>query len=363
MASVVKNLSIALDPVNASNTFTNGDCLSGRVTLEVSKETRIQSFSIKAKGKASVLWSENYGKYTTVVYHDKETVFKSVQYLVQEEKYEGQDGSSLLTNEAGQSYSKIVAPGIHVYPFTFQIPLVDMPASFKGCHGKVDYFLEAKLCRSMRISRKAKIQFNYVSQGDMSMPDLTMPQYGNSEKEMKFFSSGNVAMNIHTERMGYRLGEGLKVQIDIENNSSQTVKPKICFYQKQSFFALKKRKLATKKLLKDKGDAIEPSTQTTMTKVLIIPEDTCVSILNCRVLKVEYRLKVYLDVKFASNPEVKLPVVLLRQKETGTAAPVDVDIGFDSWTSSQAGWDSSADYSTVHRRNPLLRKTKEEHFS
>uniref|UniRef100_A0A3B4C7H2 Arrestin C-terminal-like domain-containing protein n=1 Tax=Pygocentrus nattereri TaxID=42514 RepID=A0A3B4C7H2_PYGNA len=272
MAFVVKKLSIALDPVNASNTFTNGDCLSGRVTLEVSRETRIQCFSLKAKGKASVLWSEHYGKYSTVVYHDKETVFKSVHQVCNE------NGSVLL--------------GLHSTNLIFFFVYRDMPASFKGRHGKVDYFLEAKLCRSMQISRKAKIQFNYVPQGDLSMPDLTMPQCGNTEKDMKFFSSGNVAMNIHTERMGYRLGEGLKVQIYIENNSSQRVKPKFCFYQKQSFFALKKRKLATKKLLKYKGDAIEPSAKTTVTKVLIIPEDTCVSILNCRVLKVEYRLKV-----------------------------------------------------------------------
>ncbi|XP_036455106.1 arrestin domain-containing protein 3-like [Colossoma macropomum] len=358
MAFTVKKLSITIDPVNDSNTFTNGDCLSGRVTLKVSKETHIQCFSIKAKGKASVLWSEHYGKYGTVVYHDKETVFKSVQYFVQEKKNKGQDGSLLLTNEAGQTYSKIVAPGIHVYPFTFQIPLIDMPASFKGYHGNVDYFLEAKLSRSMRISRKASIYFNYVPEGDMSIPDLMMPQCGNTEKKMKFFSSGSVAMNISTERMGYRLGEVLKVRIDIENNSSQTVKPKFCFYQKQSFFASKKRKLAIKKLLKYKGSAIERSTKTTMTEVLYIPEDTCVSILNCKVLKVEYRLKVCLDVKFASNPEIKLPVVLLCQKETSAAAPVDMHIGFDSWTSSQAGWNSSADYSTVHGRNQSLNRVQ-----
>lgn len=48
----------------------------------------------------------------------------------------------------------------------------DMPASFKGYHGKVVYFLEAKLCRSMTLPKKDKVHFNYVPQGDMSVPDL-----------------------------------------------------------------------------------------------------------------------------------------------------------------------------------------------
>lgn len=84
----------------------------------------------------------------------------------------------------------------------------------------------------------------------------------------------------------------MKVKIDIVNNSSRTVKPKFSLYQKQSFFASKKRKVHTKVVLKEKGDRIDPSAKQSVTKVLKIPPDTCVSILNCRVLKVEYKLKV-----------------------------------------------------------------------
>lgn len=89
MAGSVKNISVALDALNEGNTFSNGDDISGRVILEVAKETKIESLFIKAKGKASVLWSEHYGKNITVVYYDKETCFKSIQYFVQEQKTEG----------------------------------------------------------------------------------------------------------------------------------------------------------------------------------------------------------------------------------------------------------------------------------
>ncbi|KAF4074403.1 hypothetical protein AMELA_G00239040 [Ameiurus melas] len=137
-----------------------------------------------------------------------------------------------------------------------------------------------------------------------------IPQHRYKEKKLKFFTSASVVMDVYTEKMGFHLGEEIKVKIDIVNNSSRTVKPKFTLYQKQSFFASKKRKVHTKVLLKEKGDRIDPSAEQSVTKVLNVPADTCVSILNCRVLKVEYRLKVYLDIKFARDPQIKLPLVI-----------------------------------------------------
>ncbi|XP_026994420.2 arrestin domain-containing protein 3-like isoform X1 [Tachysurus fulvidraco] len=335
MSSSIKNISVVFEPLNESNTFTNGDHISGRVTLEVGKETQIESLLIKAKGKASVMWTETYGK-TTVVYHDKETCFELILFFIQKQKTEGQDGYSLLTNECGQCYPSIVGPGTHVYPFTFQIPQQDMPASFKGHHGKVDYFLEAKLCRSLSITKKAKVHFNYIPRGDTSVPDLMMSQHGSKEKKMKFLTSGSVAMDVHIEKKGFHLGEQMTVKIDVVNNSSRTVKPKLILYQKQSFFASKKRSVKTKELLKEKGDPVGPSTKQSVTKVLNIPADASISILNCKVLKVEYRLKVFLDIKFAYDPEIKLPVVFLPvcwTKEDKDVVNTDMDIGFESWTS------------------------------
>lgn len=86
MACKVKNISVAFDRSSKSNTFTNGDLISGRVTLEVAKKTRIESLFVKAEGEASVLWSENHGKYNVVVYHDHVTCFQSIHYFIQDQK-------------------------------------------------------------------------------------------------------------------------------------------------------------------------------------------------------------------------------------------------------------------------------------
>lgn len=83
--SSIKSLSVTYDTINEYNTFSSGDHISGRVTLEVEKETKINSLLVKAKGKASVLWTEHYGQ-STMVYHNKETLFKSEHFFICETK-------------------------------------------------------------------------------------------------------------------------------------------------------------------------------------------------------------------------------------------------------------------------------------
>lgn len=66
-----------------------------------------------------------------------------------------------------------------------------MPASFKGYNGKVVYFLEAKLCRSMSIPKKAKVYFNYVPRGDTSVPDLMVGTYISVKVFLKLLGVSN----------------------------------------------------------------------------------------------------------------------------------------------------------------------------
>lgn len=97
MDLTVKKLSINVDQLDERSTFSNGDFISGRVTLEVEKEASLQSFFIKVKGKASVMWTEHYSKYSTVVYHDTETCLRSVQHFIQDQKNQGKVTESLFT--------------------------------------------------------------------------------------------------------------------------------------------------------------------------------------------------------------------------------------------------------------------------
>ncbi|KAL3063096.1 hypothetical protein OYC64_002809 [Pagothenia borchgrevinki] len=311
MSNSVKSFTVNYNPAsNEQNTFTSGDCVSGELTLEVAKECKINSLLIQFKGKARVLWSERIGQ-TTVTYYSKDKYFSIKHYFLWD-KDSGDDNETLLTNQLGNPYSNVVAPGSHVYPFSFQIPPQDMPSSFDGAFGKIVYVLKAKLSRSMRAPTKDSTKINFVTKADLTGdPGLMEPQHESKDKKMKFFNSGTVAMDVNLEKTGFFQGEGLKVMAYIQNNSSREIKPKYCVYRKHSFFARGKRRVSTQDLYKEVGEPIPPSTNQNVTRVLSIPLDVEPSILNCSILKAEHRLRVYLDVKYASDPEIKFPIVIL----------------------------------------------------
>lgn len=94
---------------------------------------------------------------------------------------------------------------------------------------------------------------------------------------------------VHFHRL---TGEALRVTLEITNRSSRSVKPKFTLYEKQSFFAQGQRKVHTRDILKEKAEAVESSKKETVTQVINLPLELPSSILNCSIIKLEYRLKV-----------------------------------------------------------------------
>ncbi|CAN9513318.1 unnamed protein product [Ophioblennius macclurei] len=311
MSNTVKKLEVTCNPINESNTFSSGDDVSGQIALEVVKECEIETLSIKFKGKAEVLWSERHGQ-TTVVYHSKDKYFSAKHFIIQDKT---QDNS-------------VVGPGYHVYPFSFKIPDKEMPSSFKGSVGKIVYLVEARLTRSMRMSKTHTVKLNFVCKiNPETIPEIMDTQHESKDKKLKFFNSGTVAMDVKLEKTGFYQGEGIKVVAFIENKSGRAIKPKYCVYRKHSFFACEKRKLDTRDLFKEVGEPIPPSTSTNVTRIINIPLDLEPSIHNCSNIKVEYRLRVYLDVKYASDPVIKFPIIILAAPED-SAPPAAAGFGF-----------------------------------
>lgn len=337
MSSTVKKLEVTYEPINESNTFSSGDVVRGAVRLEVVKDCHIESLLLKFKGKSEVLWTERHGQ-TTVVYHSKDKYFSIKHFFIQNKNTSVADDETQMLTQNLQTYSSVVAPGCHVYPFSFVIPQKEMPSSFKGSVGKIVYLLEAKLSRSARIPKKDSTKINFVTKYDMnSLPGLNEPQHETKDKKMKFFNSGTVAMDVDIEKTGFFQGEGVRVLAHIQNNSSREIKPKYCIYRKHSFFANGKRRLDTKDLLKEVGEPIPPSTSTKVEKVITVPHDCEPSIINCSNIKAEYRIRVYLDVKYASDPEIKFPIVILPASQVSTMAPTPAASAFSDFGFQQFG--------------------------
>lgn len=80
-----KSLSVGYNPINKSNIFTSGDCITGQITLDMEKRCTIDSLCIKLKGKAEVKWTEHHGK-QSVTYHAKVKYFSIKQFVIEKGK-------------------------------------------------------------------------------------------------------------------------------------------------------------------------------------------------------------------------------------------------------------------------------------
>uniref|UniRef100_A0A8C1TDB5 Zgc:110353 n=1 Tax=Cyprinus carpio TaxID=7962 RepID=A0A8C1TDB5_CYPCA len=310
---MIWNFAIEYDALNDRNTFSNGDTLAGRVIMEVSKETKIKALTVKVKGKADVSWTETQGE-DSVTYWDKEKYFSQTLPVLPEDNADG---------------SIILVAGRHALPFAFQLPYQGLPSSFKGAHGKIHYRLSAKLSRSMRATSKAEAKFTFVARADYDRSTLMALQHGSKDKDVIFFASGNISMNIFLPKTGYQQGERLVVNGEIVNSSTRKIVPKYIIYQKQSFFAGGQRAVHTTQILKDKGEPLASSTRQNLSKVLVLPTEISTTIQNCRILKVEYRLKVILDVSFTKNPVIKLPLIILPLHDGTSSNELDAGLHKD----------------------------------
>ncbi|XP_061584956.1 arrestin domain-containing protein 3-like [Cololabis saira] len=289
----VKCFTITYDLLNENGTFSEGDIITGNVTVALQKETKVQSLYIKAKGDADVRWTRKRGD-RTYTYYAHRRYFKLKQFLLPEDADE-----------------TALSEGIHVYKFNFKIPTGSIPSSFRGTHGKIVYKLEAKLSRSWRIDSTAEKEIRFVSKSLTNLHSLMTQQIGSTKKEMGLFSKGQVHMDVVTNKKAYAPGETLMIVAKINNSSSSEMIPKFSIIQNIVFRARGDTRHENNVIHKVVDSSVKAYTQKEVKCTMKIPRDQMMTIQNCEILSVEYHLKVYLDISFAFDPEVVFPLVII----------------------------------------------------
>ncbi|XP_069565547.1 arrestin domain-containing protein 3-like [Brachyistius frenatus] len=297
----VKHLSVEYVKVNERGTFSPGDIISGKVTVVTSKETKVQSFLVKAKGKAKVTWCEQEGQ-ATVVHGNKKKYFH-FEHIILQDKKKG-DGS------------EFIRPGRNVYPFNFVIPNKDMPSSYQGKWGKITYSLRAQLTQSIWLVHRTKTEFPFLTKSEFPFASKSEVIINGLKEQQQatsisFFGSGKITMNVTSEKMGLKQGEAMGVTVEVHNDSARRVTPKFYLCEKQTFVAQSKRMVHTSEIFFGTGDFVPAETSQTITKVLSVPPQLPPTFFNCCMMKLEYRLQVTLDVPLVRDSIIKLPLVIL----------------------------------------------------
>ncbi|MGH0160087.1 UNVERIFIED_CONTAM: hypothetical protein FKN15_058512 [Acipenser sinensis] len=209
----VKSFTVSYDCLNDSNVpvFSSGDCVSGRVVIEVTGEIRVKSLKIHAKGFAKVRWTESRNAGSNTAYTQNFT--EEVEYLnhkdilIGHERDDDNSEESLTTIHSGR----------HEYAFSFELPQTPLATSFEGKNGSVRYWVKAELHRPWLLPMKVKKEFTVFEHIDINTPSLLSPQAGTKEKTLCcwFCTSGPISLSAKIERKGYTLGKDLNIPFQV----------------------------------------------------------------------------------------------------------------------------------------------------
>ncbi|XP_078070919.1 arrestin domain-containing protein 3-like isoform X2 [Mustelus asterias] len=282
---------------NCVPTYTSGEWVSGRIVVQVDAEVEVKALKIHAKGQAYVHWTENNGSNS-----DSQSYSQRIRYFKHKELL--LDGSDQVT---------VLPPGRHEYPFSLILPQTPpLPASFKGAHGNVSYWMTAKLHRPWKMRKKVKEMFTVYDQVDINSPLLLTPQVATDEKTICCCccASGPISLNAKIERKGYMPGDSILIFAEIENHSSRKMVPSAAIYKIQTFHAQGRKKKATELVTQLQGTPVLAGKMESWNgKELKIPT-VLPTLMNCSIIQMEYSLMVSLEIAGSLNLTVNLPIVI-----------------------------------------------------
>ncbi|XP_020506587.1 arrestin domain-containing protein 3 [Labrus bergylta] len=300
---VIKNFNIHVNPLNARNTISTGDLLTGHISFELTKETNVTSITMAMKGKAHVHWSRGAG--------GKRRRRRNFSAKLEFFNLKG----VILQDRSVSGMSAKLQPGTHMYPFTCQLPQGDFPSSFQGPNGQIKYALTVGINRPWHLSKEVEAQLNFLKRIDTNQPLLRAPLSGSNSKTEGCLccTLGLITMTVSTAKKAFTTGETVKLMCVFSNTSSRTVTPKVTLLQKQAYYTLSRTSsiMQFKKLVSMNGHPIGAHTSVLHIEyTLTIPSFASPSISNCSILEVEHFIQVRLSAKFSSDLIVLVPIVI-----------------------------------------------------
>ncbi|KAK7934047.1 hypothetical protein WMY93_004943 [Mugilogobius chulae] len=297
----VADFSLSFDKINNSGTFSEGDTIRGKVSLELLKATKVLSLSVKAKGDVNTKWTlltndEECGE-TLREYGGHRRLFKKKQFLISTKLKE-----------------TVLSPGSHSFSFDIQIPSKKyLPSSFSGEHGSIRYQLEAKLCRRLKRARKVQQTFNFWSK---SVPKkaLFVPQTALTKTNFRKLKRGDVILEVRLERNVFAPSEMIKVVAKVTNSSEENLIPRMKLKQDVIYSGndTSYRESETNELQTSSLRLVGPRSEQEEEWGMFLSPKTPPSIHNCKLIKLEYSLVVALEMRnFSTDLEISLPLVII----------------------------------------------------
>lgn len=297
-----QNFKFNFNSLNEGNVVSGGDLITGHISFDLTKQTKITSITMAVKGAAEVRWTAGGGKKK-----QKRVYSAKVSYF---------DFKTDLSRDNGAVEGSIkLQPGTHMYPFSCQLPHGDFPSAFRGVCGHISYTLTVGIYRPWHVVKNFMTELKFVDRKVVNQPDMWAPLSGTNRTTSgcMWFSSSPVTMTASTEKKAFKPGETVKVICQFSNGSSKTAYPKVKLQEKHNFYTHNRRRhrTAVKTLAAVSGEPVSAQTTDRQEEITItIPPSALLSISNCAIISVEHIIEVSLCLRPCNDVTVLFPIIL-----------------------------------------------------
>ena len=301
---------------NKHHVYIPGATVEGSVVLKLSKLERIRDIKIAFSGEARTFWTVTFSSdHSSRIY-----LYSDTEALLPNNK-------ELHLLSADDEFGQVVTAGVHVFPFLFQLPTDCCPSSFQSKalgEGSIRYWLTATVSQPMAKATILSLQrdVTVVEAVDVNVPWLIKPLASSNEKTVccLWCASGPISLSVTTDRAGYCIGESIGINVEAKNCSNRRVtvvraclKQKVTLYAKDRTFSHSEPAIRVEEKLiqRIEGPGIEVGGSCTwVNKPLLVPVTTIPTINSCRIVKLAYFLTVTLELPYAKDLHVTMPITV-----------------------------------------------------
>ena len=304
---MVKEFQVVLTPPPQNVYHANSD-VTGYVQLVTDEaKSGYKSIEITLRGYAKVRWSEQRGsgkRRRTVTYSSREDYFGQTAVLWSKETAPGHQ----------------LAPGSYQFQFSLRFPgnPSDLPPPFQGSFGRIVYELEGVIVKTavLKFDKRSTVElpFSPALVNPNVVPNVLEPKILQVQKTLCCLccKSGPISITARMPRKGFCIGvDAIPFEVDIENGSNRRVRYLQAKLVKSVVYTAEgNHQYDHWTVAFVNSDPIEPGRSLSWKPSLLAIPATEPTISNCRIIQLNYSLKVQGVISGAINPHVDFDLFL-----------------------------------------------------
>ncbi|XP_059116238.1 arrestin domain-containing protein 1 isoform X3 [Peromyscus eremicus] len=186
--------------------------------------------------------------------------------------------------------------GEHNFPFQFLLPAT-APTSFEGPFGKIVHQVRASI-DTPRFSKdhKCSLVFYILSPLNLnSIPDIEQPNVASTTKKFsyKLVKTGNVVLTASTDLRGYVVGQVLRLQADIENQSGKDTSPVVASLLQKVSYKAKRWIYDVRTIAEVEGTGVKAWRRAQWQEQILVPALPQSALPGCSLIHIDYYLQVW----------------------------------------------------------------------